>query len=491
MDDPESSKIKWQPYSQASFDSARLGLKPLIMLISAKWCRECRAYEGKTLESEDISRNINKHLVPIYVDADKRPDILEKYISGGLPTTVLLDYNGNELVRLGGILNGSALMALMEKAATEKVPKARVPAPEDEAKSGSGNAKEFLFDFESRLAMEFDELYGGFGQGEKFPNTHALDYLAVRYAQNQKNFWKTIVERSLRGILRLKDKAGGGYFRYASSRDWEGAHNEKMLCTNAEIADAMLKSGKVLENGEFLKEGESALEWMLEELNDAKTGGFYGSRAAASERYFETAIKDRKAIGNPETDTTKYCAWNAQAAIAFLHGHRLLNKLRYWEVADRALGFMASRMLTENGMHHYFNETEGGRLDGLLLDNAWAAVAFFEAYRIGKQEEHKGAGVKLLEYMISRLYSKEKGAFMERNSKSAGMFRDFENKSSRLAYRGNAVACWALALGYNATQRGQYLNTAKDVAGKFIHVHDDLDATALMAQVALNIMGND
>lgn len=459
------------------------------MLLSAKWCRWCHLYESQTLESVEISKEISKHYVAIYVDADKRQDLTRKYLSGGYPTTVLFNARGEKMAGFSGHLNKNALSQLLWDGAAGKyeaqVEKEEMKFVANNMELNEKNVDGFLHDYNSKIAFMFDDLYGGFGKDAKYPNTYALDYALVEYLHTNKKIWKGIVEKSLEGLLMIKDGEEDGFFRYSGSRDWSDPHHEKMLRENSQYASIFLKAGKVLDLPKYTQVAESTLKWMQNFLYDKKEGGFFGSQDA-DEYYYSKTSEERKKLKAPFIDKTKYCEWNAEAVLSFLYAHKILSKLEYFEIADKTLQFMEDKLISENGALHYFDELEGAKLDGILADNAWGAIAFLEAFRIGKQKQHLDIGIKLIEYSIENLYSKELGAFIERNSKSSEMFRRDELKTGKTPKYENAIMCWALLTAYAATLDKKYLSMAKRTLANFISVEEDIDCDALVAQVARN-----
>ncbi|MFH0971812.1 MAG: DUF255 domain-containing protein [Candidatus Micrarchaeota archaeon] len=487
---PEGSAVHWRQYSQGAFEDAKQQLKPVFMLISARWCHWCHLYENETIESAEVSKVLNGHFIPIIIDADKRQDLAAKYLAGGWPTSIIFDFKGGKLASFSGHINKNALIGVLQQAAEGKIgPEARMPETDEtkRAQYGTEIAQQFISEYNARLAYVYDDIYGGFGAGRKFHNSNAADYLVTKYAQEKKALWKGMAERSLEAMKQLQDRVDGGFFRYAATREWSDPHYEKMLDVNSAISGAYLKAGKAFGNESFVKIAEGNLEWMLKTLYDAKNGGFYGSQEADG-HFYNAPPEERKKLMPPAVDKTKYCGWNAEAAIAFLHGHKMLAKLEYFGVADRTLEFMKKKLVGKNGALHYYNEAEGGKLDGSLADNAWAAVAFFEAHKIGREEEHFETGKLLLDYCISELYSEQKGAFIERNSRSTEMYLANELKSERILYRENAIACWMLLLGHGATKDRKYMEMAKKVIANFLYCEDDIDSAALIAQVASNLL---
>jgi len=81
----------------------------------------------------------------------------------------------------------------------------------------------------------FDEQFGGFGSGQKFPNPVALDFLLDRYAETKDEGLRKIIIKTLDSMAAggLRDQEEGGFFRYATKQDWSEPHYEKMLEVNA------------------------------------------------------------------------------------------------------------------------------------------------------------------------------------------------------------------------------------------------------------------
>ncbi|MBI5224764.1 thioredoxin domain-containing protein [Candidatus Micrarchaeota archaeon] len=488
---PQNSKIKWLAYCENSFQQAKLQLKPIFLLISVPWSKWGGLFEKETLEDETIAKNLNAHFICIFANGDKRADLVSKYATNGLPLTQIFDFKGNKLANFSGHVGKDSLMDLISNAASGKIPieieKAQVLETTVKHSLTKESISNFLQDFNSQIAYAYDELYAGFGKGQKAPLTHLLEYLLALHSQDGKALWRGIVEKTLKNMEQIADSQEGGFFRASSSRDWTAPQFEKMLDSNSQIASLYLKAYKVLGNDAFRAIGIRNLDWLLATLYDPKSGAFNGSQDS-DEHYFQASSEKRKNLPRPYTDQTKYCNWNSQAAIALLHSHKITGNLKYFEIADRTLSFIAKNLLSKaDGCFHYYSEKEGAKLSGNLNDNAWAAIAFLEAYRVGKQKEHLDLATQILNFMLSSLYSKEKGAFIERNSNSAEMYRDSELKSEKLPYQENAIAIWALLQAFNHTKEENYLSVSKETFANFQYVSEDLDSTALFGQIALNL----
>jgi uncharacterized protein YyaL (SSP411 family) len=487
---PEGSKINWQPYSQRSFDLAKRDRKPIMMLISAKWCHSCHIYEEETLESDEISKGVNKHFLPIFADADKRQDLARQFLVTGYPTTILFNYGQKKVASISGHVSKTVLNDLLREVLEDTV---LMQSDFFEEKFNKVNLQlddlaiaAFQNDLKSHLAFSFDDLYGGFELGQKFPSTYSLEYVLSEYMQTRKNLWRGVVEKSLNGMQNLMDKEAGGFYRYSTMRDWSAPHYEKMLLENAQISGIFIKAGKALESNKFIEIAKRNYSWLQNTLYDEKNGGFYGSQASDG-HYFNAPLNARKSLKAPSIDKTKFCDWNCETVISFLHAHKLLANLQYWEIADKTLSFISEKMISaDGGAYHYFDEKEGAKMQGLLSDNAWAAVAFLEAYRLGKQGEHLTYAKKILDFMLLNLYSESDGAFIEHAGKSQEFYRSEDLKISRKPQQENAIACKALFLAHEITFDERYIENVRKIISNFLYV-DNFEDAALVGQIVKNL----
>ena len=86
--------VQWLPWSAAAFARARAERKPVLLSIAAPWCQGCREMDRTSYADPAIVTLIDRGFVPVRVDADRRPDIGERYSLGGWPTTAFLDADG-------------------------------------------------------------------------------------------------------------------------------------------------------------------------------------------------------------------------------------------------------------------------------------------------------------------------------------------------------------------------------------------------------------
>src|SRR5215813_8060846 len=86
--------VEWLGWSAAAFARARSERKPVLLSIIVPWCQWCREMDRTSYTEPVIASRINEGFIPIRVDAERRPDIGERYGLGGWPTTAFLTAEG-------------------------------------------------------------------------------------------------------------------------------------------------------------------------------------------------------------------------------------------------------------------------------------------------------------------------------------------------------------------------------------------------------------
>src|SRR5699024_1218680 len=85
-----------------------------------------------------------------------------------------------------------------------------------------------------RAVGDADRKYGGFGRGQKFPQTGRLHLLMRAAERTDNDEFGAIAREALdaMGNGGLRDHVGGGFHRYTTDREWTVPHFEKMLYDN-------------------------------------------------------------------------------------------------------------------------------------------------------------------------------------------------------------------------------------------------------------------
>ena len=148
---------------------------------------------GRRSRDPEVASLIDRQFVPVRVDADRQPDVNERYNLGGWPTTAFLTSSG-------AILSGGTYLSatrwspccIRSPAPTLKVRddvRVRLPASAeptaglakargDRASAGGQPDRDppstSIDYFRSLLIDRFDPVHGGFGTSPKLPHPYAL-----------------------------------------------------------------------------------------------------------------------------------------------------------------------------------------------------------------------------------------------------------------------------------------------------------------------------
>jgi len=245
---------------------------------------------------------IERSYVPVRVDAERRPDIGERYALGGWPTTAFLTPDG--VPYYGGTYfpseprhgmpsfrqvlaaaadaygsrrdevtqAGAQLTEVLDRSATEPQPSSGRLEP--------GDTRIFAHAV-SAAGRTFDPSNGGFGGAPKFPQPDFLDFLLRTGGPESHGASMAVHTLSRMAAGGIRDHCGGGFHRYSVDARWLVPHFEKMLYDNALIARALVRA-HLLGARHLGPVAEETLDYVLEDLASPE-GVFRSARDADSE----------------------------------------------------------------------------------------------------------------------------------------------------------------------------------------------------------------
>ena len=414
--------IQWLPWAADAFARAARERKPVLLSISAAWCRACHEMDRTTYADAEVAALVRDRFVPVRVDADQRPDINERYNLGGWPTTVFLTPGGDVITggtfvpaeRMPGVLGRVAAEyarfagATDTTGATEYTEHTDTSGATDSTEhtdtSGATDstdttdqpgATEYTDSTDrliSAIFSSFDERYGGFGIEPKFPHTAPLHLAMALFRESADPRWQAIVERTLDGMADggLWDVGRGGFYRYASTRDWQLPHEEKLLATNAALLRAYAEAAIVFDRPRDRERCQSIATFITTSLR-AQSGGYVGSDA----------------------DSVLYADANAAAAGALLGAATVLDDSA---LAREALASFERVIIAcykpAHGIAHYFDTAPHVR--GLLGDQVAVIGAMLDAYDVSDEEPYRMMAEELSHFICSRMQDTASGGFFDR-----------------------------------------------------------------------------
>ena len=139
--------------------------------------------------------------------------------------------------------------------------------------------------FEQQARLVADKEYGGFGNGAKYPMSPQLLALLHLYEVDPTAWLEIHLRQTLHQMASgaLQDQLGGGFFRYATDRQWRKPHYEKMLYDNAQLALVYMEAARILDEPAFQQVATRTLEFLLQSMSNTD-GSFVASLSAVDEQ---------------------------------------------------------------------------------------------------------------------------------------------------------------------------------------------------------------
>ncbi len=378
--------VDWYPWGQQAFDEARSRDVPLLISIGYSTCHWCHVMARESFADEDTAAALNVGFVAVKVDREEHPDVDAAYMAAasaftqnlGWPLTVFATPEGKAFyagtywppVARGGMPAFGDVLAAVREAWTERrdqvvesadavagaLAAAAVTEPSDLPDA------EALRAAAASILQREDRQYGGFGAAPKFPVATTL-----RFLQHPLVDAAAAVRRALAAMAasELRDPVEGGFFRYATQRDWSVPHYERMLTDNALLLEVALDEGDL----DVVRGIAGFLTGVLRRL----TGGFGAAQDSESwidgkrdeGGYYRRSAEERAGLAPPEVDAKVITGWNGLAIGALARAGGMLGEQGWVDAAVEA----ARRVLE-------INRSADGRLVRASVDGiASEAVA--------------------------------------------------------------------------------------------------------------------
>lgn len=463
------SSIEWLEWNDETFEKAKSADKPVLLSIVASWCRWCRTMEQETFADPEVVKLVEASFIPVQVDKDRRPEINARYNMGGWPSTAFLTPEG-DLITGGTYFVAKELALLLERIAEaykenkdrimetirEMIRKDEEEHPEQPAQEGRLSL-DIITNVSRSIYREFDEKYGGFGTGQKFPHSEALDFAMLQYFKTNDLKLFGVINKTLAGMSegRLFDAVDGGFFRFCTTRDWRTPHTEKLLETNVKLLSNYLDAARIMDRESYKEIAQKTASYICNYMWDEERQAFWGSRDADDD-YYEMDELDRKDRKPPSADRTIYSNLNAMAASAFFKAGAVLDEPVLQNMALSAIEFVLQNMYTpERGVYHYFDSHR--HILGLLTDQILMCDALLQAVEYMGENKYQDVVRDLIETIVQKQSSSLGGFYDIPQSPRAQGGLTRQNKS----ILENAVMASVLIRYYYLTFEKKYLDLAE------------------------------
>jgi len=427
---PTTATIAWLPWSGAAFARARTEGKPVLLSIAPTWCRNSIEMDRSSFADSGVVARVDLRYVAIRVDADRRPDICERYSLGGWPTTAFLTPDGEvlgggtyvERDRLADVLDRVADAFLARRSAQREggSPAPRAPLARRRAEREGGTIAALV----DLVDASFDDEHGGFDEAPKFPHAAPVHLALALFREQGSERHRDIAIRTLdaMGWSPLHDDRDGGFFRYSRNRDWSAPEQEKLLDVNAALLGLYVDAFETLQLSRYAERAEDVLRYVQTWLADPVDGGWAGSQRADPDYYGDRGPAAGGAVATvaaPPVDRTLYTGWNAAMASAALRAGRVMTDSALSEFAIRSLERIAELCYQPGaGMAHYHDRAP--RVRGLLADQIAMADAELDAFEATGDVTYRMLAEELVLHALRTLWDESGGGFFDRIADPVG-----------------------------------------------------------------------
>ncbi|MGA1838902.1 DUF255 domain-containing protein [Herbiconiux sp. 11R-BC] len=408
--------VDWYPWGEEAFAAARRREVPVLVSIGYSTCHWCHVMARESFSDPVLAAYLNEKFVAIKVDREEHPEVDTVYLAAagaftenlGWPLNVFVTPEGKAFYGgtysppapieghpsfqqvLGAVneawsTHRSEVLTSADAVAEALAAGQRALADREAgtaAGTGEGEARvapvagAVLDAVVAELAAYEDAQFGGFGGAPKFPVATVLRFLLAAGTAPA----TALALRTLRAMAasELRDPVEGGFFRYATRRDWSEPHYERMLYDNALLLDAYVTAWTIDTSAHWAREAAEGVARFLIDVMQLPSGGFASAQDSEStvdgERveggYYRLDAAARARQTPPALDEKVLSGWNGLAVGALARASLVFGQESWATAAEHAADYLLQA-----------HALPGGRLVRASIDGRVSdAVATLEDY---------------------------------------------------------------------------------------------------------------
>jgi uncharacterized protein YyaL (SSP411 family) len=473
------AKINWRDWDEAAFAEAQKSDKLVFLFLTQAWCTQCELMEKQALSIDSIAAQINQDYLPIRVDAERYPNLYDRYYFPGYPSCVMLTPDARVI---GGSTYLSAdslapFLTRVSKLWKETRPEVLVQADKLQnlflqvinSRTPQKPSDIVLMLAEAAIQKQYDSTYGGFGTQPKFPQTVTNDFMFGAVSPAGGLLFRDIILKTMDAQLALLDTVWGGFYRYAAFADWTGGGREKLLDPNAQLLSNYLDAYQLTRIEKYRQAAEMTINYIDRFLRGSDGWGFCTSQQGAvkvggkfnnPKEYFVLSDADRLKQGTPTVDKSIYTEQNCQAIRAYFKAQRILGRQDCGEYAAKSLDqLLIAAKGDKEGLYRDPLRTAQS-VFGLLPDQIAAISALLDAYEIIGNKEYLNRAQAIASFVTKYLVDRDSGGVYYEASAAGNPGR---MGVALKPFNSNADAVIAFARLYQLSGKEEYRETADGI----------------------------
>lgn len=390
-----NNPVDWRGWGEDAFAEAARRDVPLLVSIGYSTCHWCHVMARESFSDPAVADYLNANFVSIKVDREEHPDVDASYLAAAGAFTENLGWPLNVFVTPKGraffagtywppesspatgqqsfrTVLGAVVDAWVTRRAEVESVGAKLAATLAGLRVVDGGVLPTDFTTVVAELLNYEDVQnGGFGGAPKFPVAPVLLFLLDRESAGD-SAAGGLARRMLGAIAasNLRDPVEGGFFRYATRRDWTEPHYERMLYDNAQLLTAYCRAGD-------LPVAAGIASFLLDVMRQPG-GGFASAQDSESivdgERvegeYYARDAAARALQTPPTLDAKVLTGWNGLAIEALATAGFVFDRPDWISGARAAADFLLER----------HRRADGTLVRASVGDRISAAVATLEDY---------------------------------------------------------------------------------------------------------------
>ena len=342
------TEIEWQNFNPSAFEQAAENEKLLLLEVGANWCHWCHVMDDSTYSDATVQSYLDDNFILCREDQDARPDLYAAYKPWGWPAIIVMNENGEELLRLRGFQEKNEFLADLKNIRSKPIPLAN---------RNSVNSSNLVVN-ETALYNKFianiDLKKGGYNWKTKSLESQGILHGLQFYKGN--DTLKRWTDLTVKNSFQLVDPVWGGVYQYSAKKSWNNGHFEKILRVQADYIDAYCYYAGKTNTTTAIKQAEFILSYCDRFLGN-ETPLYWNSQNADlisgvhSGEYYELNETERLAKGIPAVDKKIYLKENAAMCIAMSNLWAATGNISYLARGQKMLKYMLDEYNTPCGLY--------------------------------------------------------------------------------------------------------------------------------------------
>lgn len=400
--------IQWQNMSTEVFKRAKSENKLVLLNLEANWCHWCHVMHNITYSNPDVIKYVNSKYIAVQADQDANPELSIRYRDYGWPATVILNPDGDDLVKRAGYIKPSNFMRLLKSTDKKRTPEE--PYMSLSHLSLEDHPYKMLFEkLEQNFFASLDLKVGGFMQNQKYVEWDTYEFAMFFSKDPRAKLW---IEKSVAGAKQLSDPVWGGVYQYSTHNDWKHLHFEKLLSIQARYIKIFVYHYLYSGNTESLDYAKNIVAYCKRFL--MHPNGLFSNAQDAdlikgkhAENYFAMNDSERLKQGIPKIDESTFTNNNAEFSNALMVLYAATNCIDYHNLSAKILIELADRTNSIGLFYH----TQNSENVISLRDNIAMAEALVQYLKLDPENERFNKYLKELINSINDGFTLKNGSF--------------------------------------------------------------------------------